>query len=283
MATKKASKTVIAASIGAALNGGSEIPAELVTAAANVNGAKQGKDAVPAGKDYSKTLAELATTELGFIQKQVNLQGDRMVIWQSVAKLAESAFRSVDGKTVNVVLSQYPKVLRGKLLEAAGLKRNSEGEFPARESWPVEVTSLYERHLSKRLAETKKVMGALDSQFTLTKSVLDGKGSIHQKLVALPNLSTKGRKKGSTGSEKGKGSKDATGSDALKSIAASLKDLSFDGLLEVALLLEKHGKTRKEYQSGGASMNFIESLKVARLHYETEITKAETAKGRKTA
>ena len=268
---KRTTKTSnIGAAITALVSGKPAIPAEIVAAAAKVAGAKQGKDAVPAGKDYTKTLIAIRDTELGFIQKQVNLQGDRMACWQQVALLAESAFKSVDGKNVNTVLRDYPKMLQTGLLESAGLKRNAEGEFPAREEWPQAIRELYERHLSKRLSETKKVMTALDQQYTLTRQVLEGRGTIHQKLVALPNVSNKGRKAGSAGKEKAKGATgDATAKDALKSIGVALKTLPFASFPEVVEMMEAHAKQRAEYKKAGNSADFINALKAAREKYET--------------
>ncbi len=253
-------KTKIAEGVGAALAANAGKPtADHVVAAAKVKGAATGKDAVPAGINWNLELGAIAKDEVAAIVIQVNAMGDRMACWQRVAKLGE-------GKPS--VFDAYSGIVRDQLLVSAGLTlEQAQGK---RELWSDTVKALYEKSLSKRVSETRKAMSALTSDFTATRKVLEGKGTIHQKLAALPNPTKKGRKKGSKSGAAGKTTAPAkTGKtgDGIAQVTTLLSSMTFDQLTDCAYHLLMQMKGRKEYKSNADGRKFVDALNAAHLHY----------------
>jgi hypothetical protein len=262
-----------------------EIPGEVVTQIATTKGAKQGGDAVPAGKDHTRQLLEIAEAEAEAITGQISLMGTRMEQWQKVLSIAAGNFvTGKDGKTHNPVLKDYVRILTGKMLERAGLVRLETGEFPARESWPQQVVEVYQRQIGKRIAETRKVMQAAFDHFTDTRKVLEGKGNVHQKLAALPNPTARGRKAGTPNKNKGGNGgthPDQTGKDGgtpasaptgngLGVIGQALRGLSFDALVEVANMVTMHLRQTKQFKAGGPAMELTGNIGNALKKYEVD-------------
>ncbi len=250
---------------------------------------KAQKTKVQAGIDWTKELTTLATQETAAIVEQVNLMATRMTVWFAVAKLGESKPE---------LFKAYEGILRKRVLLSAGLTQEQvDGD---RNLWPVAVQELYSRHLSKRVAETRKVMAALRDKYSDTLKVLGGKGGINAKLASLPNPTTRGRKKGRKSGpagetaqtaknsgkpgEKGKRG-DVVGKDRLAAIAEHIGQLSTEDLHEVAEMVAANLLQRAEYKTDAHTRKFVDTLRAARTVYLTEssVETENSTKGRRAA
>jgi len=255
--------------------------AEHVQAAAKVKGAATGKDAVPAGINWQKALLGEAQKESGFILSQINLMGDRMDCWRAVGAIASKVpyvkGATKDSPSVNPVLQAYPKLVYREMLVKAGL--SDEQINGARELWPDAVKELYKRHISKRISETRLVCANLNTAMSRTMQVLNGPGTTHQKLVALPNVSSKGRKAGTANADKG-GTippKHVAGGVA-EQISALLKDATFQTLALVADMVRFNGVQLKGNKIPTPFLDLIKQLGTATLQYQNAMARLDDAK-----
>lgn len=149
---------------------------EVVNRAANLAGARQGKDAVPAGIDYTQAINALADKELGISVKAYELANSRVGVWLEVAKLGQ-------GKPE--VFSQYAAAFRLKSRIGMGLTVEQAAGKP--KEWAPHIQLLWNSHVGKRVAETSRVMLALEKSYTDSIRVLEApKLGVNEKLATLP-------------------------------------------------------------------------------------------------
>src|SRR3990167_946283 len=243
----------------------SNIGADLVTAIARNAGAGQGKDKVSVGA--AVPLGDLETqakAEMAAIAAQSNAFQTRAECWRKVGDMAAAHFK-LDGKgrAVNDVLSLYPDLVRAECLINIGLPADLTNKN--KKAWPAEIQAIYDRVIGKRISETRQMMHGFLLHFDESRKVLSGKGTIYQKLAALPK--PEGSKRGKP---KGTQQQPQTGDGQINSwkteIGARLKGLDFHQLGEVADLIVAHAKQRKEYKEPLAH-NFVEALATARATY----------------
>jgi hypothetical protein len=230
-----------------------------VIAATHARLGKKGKDSVPAGLDYNDRLRGIADQEGTLIVGMFKVAATRMDLWRQVGKLAESKPE---------ILKSYPDFLKANILIKAGLPE-AEVNYK-KNAWPVEIQGLYERFLGARISEARRVMLALQQNYTSTMAVLAGEGTIQQKLIQLPKPTARGRKPRPASVPPTPETRDQA--DKVKeaqnvnadNVMSFLANTNADGILKILQGCTSVAKRTKEYQQKDSAFRaLIDKLDVS--------------------
>jgi hypothetical protein len=275
---------------------------ETVERVHSTKGAKQGHEAVPAGKDYTQTLTEQAELEIHAIGDEAKAFNRRVDVWAAVLTIASKAPKAED------VIDHYLRIIERKAIElcfsANDLKLPkaeddrisvlSKKEYS--KQWPMLVkggqaaVNTWDQSVGKRLSDTRRVMKAAKDKFTDTVKLIEGPGTMNDKLAALPR-DKRGRTKGTPTQpkapatpqpqhESGSPQSQVQATANVDQLVPFVKELTADGLVRLAQLLVMHGKMRADYGKNAHFKTLIEHIKGGLDNFEARTAADSEDKGK---